>query len=173
MGEARRCREAEQRGQPIQFINDLTNEHETGRLAPSVAEHLRMTSDLMRRDAAGEHVAISVPCNGCNACCYARRVPVRPERERPDDLLHLDMVPDPDATDSGTMLLRKREDGACIHLGPDGCSIYEHRPHICRLFDCRGAAIAGLRETFGADNIRRRLWSRPSAIPKIGIGSRS
>jgi Fe-S-cluster containining protein len=30
--------------------------------------------------------------------------------------------------------LRKGPDGACIFLGPDGCSVYERRPGVCRDF---------------------------------------
>lgn len=27
--------------------------------------------------------------------------------------------------------------GACVYLGERGCTIYEHRPLLCRTFDCR------------------------------------
>ncbi len=30
--------------------------------------------------------------------------------------------------------LRKREDGACVYLGPDGCGVYDKRPQVCRDF---------------------------------------
>jgi Fe-S-cluster containining protein len=29
----------------------------------------------------------------------------------------------------------KKEDGACVFLRDDGCSIYEHRPDVCREYD--------------------------------------
>jgi Fe-S-cluster containining protein len=34
---------------------------------------------------------------------------------------------------------RQGPDGLCVHLdrGTHGCSIYEHRPGICRIYDCR------------------------------------
>ena len=34
---------------------------------------------------------------------------------------------------------RKRADGYCAHTCPDtlGCTVYEHRPAVCRTYDCR------------------------------------
>ena len=50
------------------------------------------------------------------------------------------------------MWLRKRPDGACIHLGDNGCSIYEHRPQSCRRYDCRIWSLFGM--TDGVDGDR-------------------
>jgi Fe-S-cluster containining protein len=66
-------------------------------------------------------------------------------RERPEDLAHLDY--EPDLEREGWALLRHR-DGACVHLGPQGCTVYEHRPRCCRIYDCRLPAIAGLHERY-------------------------
>lgn len=41
-----------------------------------------------------------------------------------------------------TYVLRHQENGDCIYLGPDGCTIHGHHPAICRTFDC--AAFARL-----------------------------
>ena len=38
---------------------------------------------------------------------------------------------------------RFRGDGACVHLGDGGCSIYEHRPATCRRYDCRIFSLFG------------------------------
>jgi hypothetical protein len=64
---------------------------------------------------------------------------VRPENG--DDLGHLDTEPDPER---GGLRLRKRPDGGCIHLGPDGCTVYENRPAACRGFDCRAFAVVDI-----------------------------
>ena len=41
---------------------------------------------------------------------------------------------------SGQALLAKNEDGSCYYLDINkGCSIYEHRPMMCRLYDCERA----------------------------------
>lgn len=36
-------------------------------------------------------------------------------------------------------LVRKRADGSCVHQHPEhgGCTVYEHRPAACRVYDCR------------------------------------
>jgi Fe-S-cluster containining protein len=39
----------------------------------------------------------------------------------------------------------KKEDGACVFLRDDGCSIYDHRPDVCREYD------AFTCDTFGED----------------------
>lgn len=33
--------------------------------------------------------------------------------------------------------LKSRPQGGCIYLGDYGCTIYEKRPEMCRVFDCR------------------------------------
>jgi Fe-S-cluster containining protein len=35
------------------------------------------------------------------------------------------------------IFLKKTAAGACVYLGPAGCTIYERRPVVCRDFDCR------------------------------------
>lgn len=158
MGEAKRRQPAGERGAPVRFIDEATGEPQLGRLAPSVFDLLRANYVIETRDRAGERVSKPVPCNGCTACCDAVKVRVHAARESPEDLQHLDLIPEPDAVVAGSMLLRKREDGACVHLGPTGCTVYEHRPRTCRMFDCRIGAVAGLREHFGPDNHPSPPW---------------
>ena len=38
---------------------------------------------------------------------------------------------------SEVFLLATTPEGACVYLGPEGCTIYERRPLLCRSFDCR------------------------------------
>lgn len=40
-------------------------------------------------------------------------------------------------TGKSVFALARDEDGACVYLGPSGCTIYERRPLLCRSFDCR------------------------------------
>lgn len=74
----------------------------------------------------------SVPCGTCSLCCHG----------------HIFLHPDEDAkglptvTDrrvDGMMLRRllQNPDGSCSHLVEGRCSVYERRPRICRIFDCR------------------------------------
>lgn len=85
-----------------------------------------------------------VPCGGCIACCYHPCVDVHPENDRPEDLARLDLV----TREDGTIMVRKRSDGACVHLGERGCTVYAHRPHGCRLYDCRMYAMVGVLDSY-------------------------
>lgn len=40
-------------------------------------------------------------------------------------------------TGTPVFALAADERGACVYLGPSGCTIYERRPLLCRSFDCR------------------------------------
>jgi hypothetical protein len=82
-----------------------------------------------------------VPCGGCSACCYYAGIPVDKKRDR-SRLPHLLTARNPD----GELVLQQRADGACVHLGERGCTVYEHRPSVCRSFDCRAFAAMGLVE---------------------------
>jgi len=73
-----------------------------------------------------------VPCNGCTLCCKLQTQLNR----RYDDIdeyehtwaLHPErgLVP----------VLKRKPNGDCVYLD-GGCTIYERRPHTCRVFDCR------------------------------------
>jgi hypothetical protein len=80
-----------------------------------------------------------VPCNGCRMCCYHLRIEVEPQ----DDIRHLDI----ETHEDGGQTLRRREDGSCVHLGPEGCTVYAHRPRGCRTYDCRLFSLLGIVET--------------------------
>ena len=58
----------------------------------------------------------------------------------------------------GELVLRQRADGACIHLGERGCTVYEQRPAVCRSFDCRAFAAMGIVERCG-----------PTTRPRLGV----
>ena len=92
-------------------------------------------------EAWGSGKAGPVPCAGCSACCYYAGVPVDKKRDR-NRLPHLLTERDHD----GELVLQRRADGACAHLGDRGCMIYEHRPSACRSFDCRVFSAMGLVE---------------------------
>jgi hypothetical protein len=83
-----------------------------------------------------------VDCGGCRLCCYHQRVAVFPELDPVERYQTEEIggeIISPDGKMMGPILLLKLQpDGACIHLGPDGCEVYDHRPRICRSFDCGG-----------------------------------
>jgi Fe-S-cluster containining protein len=78
---------------------------------------------------------------GRSACCHYAGIPIdkKPDRRR---LPHLLMARDRD----GSLVLQQRADGACVHLGERRCTVYEHRPSVCRSFDCRAFAAMGIIE---------------------------
>jgi hypothetical protein len=108
------------------------------------------------RWAKGEAVT-DVPCQGCTACCYYHEVPLQPEETGEG----LDIVIAPD----GDRVLKKRDDGACVHLGPAGCTVYEHRPRACCAYDCRQYAMAGLVDSYDSDR-RSPGWVFEMSTPR-------
>jgi Putative zinc- or iron-chelating domain len=85
-----------------------------------------------------------VPCGGCSACCHYPGIVVDEKRDR-KLLAHLLTERSP----NGELVLQRRSDGACVHLGERGCTVYEQRPAVCRTFDCRVFAAMGLVERCG------------------------
>lgn len=104
-----------------------------------------------------------VPCGDCTACCRASQfVHIAPDEL--DTLAHVPralLFPAPGAP-RGHVLMGYDERGRCPMLGDDGCTIYEHRPRTCRVYDCRVFAAAG---TFpdepgkGDIAVRAREWA--------------
>jgi hypothetical protein len=94
--------------------------------------------------AWGRGDAGPVPCGTGSACCYYPGVVVDEKRDR-KRLPYLLTERSPD----GELALQRRPDGACIHLGERGCTVYQQRPAVCRTFDCRVFAAMGLVERCG------------------------
>jgi Putative zinc- or iron-chelating domain len=71
-----------------------------------------------------------VPCNGCTACCRGHIVVLSDKDEA--------NMPAYDWRQLGKhKVLNNKPNGDCAHVGPDGCTIYEKRPAVCRTYDCR------------------------------------
>lgn len=77
-----------------------------------------------------------VPCGSCRACCSG-----------PNHMTELGPMDDPrnykiravvsKITGKQTIALQNDDQGNCIYLKAEGCSIYSERPAVCRLYDCR------------------------------------
>lgn len=67
-------------------------------------------------------------CGKCSACCHTS-VPIEPH----DDPRLTEFI----EYTSGYKRTKTKRNGDCIYLGPNGCTVYEYRPEICREFDCR------------------------------------
>ena len=60
-------------------------------------------------------------------------------------------------------IVKKGADGNCIYLGPDGCTIHDRAPVVCRVFDCRRACFKLSRTR----NQRRAMIKEGRADPEI------
>jgi Fe-S-cluster containining protein len=88
-----------------------------------------------QRQARSE--AFGYVCHRCSRCCYDKIIQVNPyeiarlARNRGQTTSEFR-----DAwTDDGLgTVLRRREDGACVFLGSEGCTAHPDRPLVCRIY---------------------------------------
>ena len=117
---------------------------------------------------AGEHDA-DVPCGECTACCTSSQF-VHIDPDEHDTLAHIPrqlLFPAP-GLPKGHLLLGYDERGHCPMLVEGRCSIYEHRPRTCRVYDCRvfpatGVDVSAEKPAIGAQ-VRR--WRFTFASPE-------
>jgi Fe-S-cluster containining protein len=101
---------------------------------------LRHTQSVLKTRSGAE-----VPCGECNACCRSSYfIHIDPDETEtiariPSQLL----FPAPGYPDGG-LVMGHDQRGHCPMLVDDACSIYEHRPVVCRNYDCRVFATAGI-----------------------------
>jgi hypothetical protein len=77
-----------------------------------------------------------VPCAGCTECCRSNQgLFLHPEQGDEVESYRFRVAAGRDGRD--VFLLETTPEGACVYLGPEGCTIYERRPLLCRSFDCR------------------------------------
>lgn len=103
----------------------------------------------------------TVKCNGCSTCCYSQFINIFPERETPETLAVLDLIPMPERLNPleyGPLQIRKKADGSCVHLGANGCSVYHNRPTTCRQYDCRTLAVAGFTHFYQHGEKKEPIW---------------
>jgi uncharacterized protein len=111
-------------------------------------------------DAAmrGRHDA-AVPCGACTACCTSSQF-VHIEPDETDTLAHVPVelrFPAP-GLPKGHVVMGYDEHGHCPMLVDGDCSIYEHRPRTCRMYDCRVFAVTGVVADQPAIAERVRDW---------------
>lgn len=76
-----------------------------------------------------------VPCGTCRLCCRGDVIMLIPEEGDDVSSYEHDIVTLPGV---GTgAILKKNAEGNCVYLGPQGCTIHDRAPKICRVFDCR------------------------------------
>lgn len=74
-----------------------------------------------------------VPCGSCHRCCTKRSVVI--PLEEYGDTYDYQTVPFPLMPELN--MLAMNDDGSCVYLIQGKCSIYEHRPYMCKIYDCR------------------------------------
>lgn len=91
-----------------------------------------------------------VPCDGCKLCCQGHHLVVLfPEHGDDITQYETEVIGTKDGEDIHR--LKFKENGDCHYLGPDGCTIHDRAPSVCRYFDCRVVFLETDRET------RRRM----------------
>jgi len=125
-------------------------------------------SDWLRRTRASwlEQTHAEVACGDCCACCSTSHfVHVGPEEGGARAALPSELLFPAPGQPEGTALLGYDEHGCCPMLTEGRCSVYEHRPLTCRIYDCRVFAAAGLDADRGAITAQARRWefSYPAA----------
>lgn len=79
----------------------------------------------------------SLECGSCRACCYHEMIVLHPEEGDEPWRYQTEMRMNP-LSGRPVEAVKQRADGACVYLDVgQGCTIYEHRPVICKEFDCR------------------------------------
>ncbi len=97
-----------------------------------------------------------VPCGTCRLCCQTLIVPLAEEEYENYDWVWVTKM---DGTRLGRAL-RRLPGGACVYLGPDGCTIHGRAPHVCQRFDCRELFLK-------SDRNGRRRAIKSGKIPKV------
>lgn len=146
MGEAKRRRTL----RTTPYIDGRTGEQKTARLA---GDPLTFRNETGKRYLTDPDPEVPVPCHGCTECCWHAGTDLHEDTFDAPRLLHLMTK----RRDDGVLYLAKKPDGSCVHLGASGCTVYEHRPHACRHYDCRMFALTGIHDTYDSGH-KQPVW---------------
>jgi Fe-S-cluster containining protein len=88
------------------------------------------------RDSLNRDTPFGFSCNRCLQCCRDKKIQVNPyEIARLAARLGISTtVFIAEHTDAGGVHLRFDDEGACVFLDAQGCSVHEDRPLVCRLY---------------------------------------
>jgi uncharacterized protein len=77
----------------------------------------------------------SYTCHRCRNCCHDKLIQVNPyEVARLARNRGLSTTAFIENHLENSVYLRRQEDGACVFLGPEGCTVHPDRPLVCRLY---------------------------------------
>ena len=84
----------------------------------------------------GRDSPFAYTCNKCMSCCHDAHIALDPYEiarlARNRHLTTTEFIAR--FLTEGGIVLRNREDTACVMLGADGCTVYADRPQICRTY---------------------------------------
>ena len=78
-------------------------------------------------------------CNSCGTCCKLFVINLNEEEYRSGfyKTMFDEQIPDfVEAELTGSNLLSQNDDGSCIYLKENKCSIHDKRPNVCKPFFC-------------------------------------
>ncbi len=103
-----------------------------------------------------------VPCNGCTLCCQGDAIRLT-EIDNPKEYLT-----EPHPYIPGALMLAHKQNGDCIYLIEQGCSIHDHAPDLCRSSDCRSIALKyDFSTAMQLHNMKRidiRVWDKGNEL---------
>jgi Fe-S-cluster containining protein len=101
--------------------------------AGEFSEWLAGMQAALRGDADSD-----VPCGSCTACCTSSQfVHIEPDEIETLAFIPAELLFPAPGQPIGHVVMGYDQDGRCPMLTEAGCSIYEHRPRTCRVYDCR------------------------------------
>lgn len=75
-----------------------------------------------------------MPCGSCHLCCKSEVLALLPDEGDDVQSYEHDYI---DLPMGRVPVLKHKPNGECVYLGPNGCTIHDRAPYICRIFDCR------------------------------------
>lgn len=82
----------------------------------------------------------TVPCGSCRLCCINAAIVLHPQCGDIVETYERRATAHP-LTGETVFMLKHKPNGDCVYLGPDGCTIHDRAPAICKEFDCRRAFL--------------------------------
>lgn len=98
----------------------------------------------------GRASSFAYACGACSRCCYGKVIPLNPyevARLAAHHGVSTTEALERFTNDCGASL-KSRDDGACIFLGPRGCTVHASRPLACRLYPLGRHVGANGQESF-------------------------
>jgi Fe-S-cluster containining protein len=99
----------------------------------------------LRADGLAADAPFSYVCHRCRRCCHDKLIQVNPyeiarlarNRGLTTGAFLRDFV------EAERPYLNRREDGSCVFLGPEGCTVHPDRPLVCRVYPLGRHVVAG------------------------------